>query len=225
MTKSVAIIEDDPFLAEDLAGLIRTREPECAIETYSNAGIACRALYQQAPALAIVDLQLPGGDGVSLIRTLKHWHPDTRFVVYSVLDDAETVFRALEAGASGYIVKNSKAGEILEALDAAAQGGTPVSGAVAKHLVNFFNRRGDSSREELTLTPRETEVLDLLSMGYRAKEVATRMRVSIDTVNTHIRHIYNKLHVNSRAEAIAKRFRSHIATAPDRAASPRAANP
>jgi DNA-binding CsgD family transcriptional regulator len=82
---------------------------------------------------------------------------------------------------------------------------------VARHLVSYFNKRGNSTREELTLTPRESEVLDLLSMGYRAKEVAARLGVGIDTVNTHIRHIYNKLHVSSRSEAIAKRFRSHIA--------------
>jgi DNA-binding NarL/FixJ family response regulator len=211
MIQSVAIIEDDVLLAEDLARMIRSQNPACQVDTFANAGVACRALYRSGPTLAIVDLQLPGGDGISLIRTLNHWHPTTRFVVYSVLDDPETVFRALEAGASGYIIKHSTAPDILEAINLAAQGGTPVSGPVARHLVSYFNKRGNSTREELTLTPRESEVLDLLSMGYRAKEVAARLGVGIDTVNTHIRHIYNKLHVSSRSEAIAKRFRSHIA--------------
>jgi DNA-binding NarL/FixJ family response regulator len=200
---SVSIIEDDVPAREILAGWIRRAEGfRCASE-HDNAESALAKLPQEKPSIVLVDINLPGLSGIEAIRRLKPQLPDTQFVMVTVYEDANHIFNALAAGASGYLLKQMLRKDLLAALKEVHAGGSPMSSNIARKVVQSF-RRQQPAAGSVELSPREQEVLELLARGYLYKEITNSLNVSMGTVNTYIRRIYEKLHVRSRSEAIAR---------------------
>jgi DNA-binding NarL/FixJ family response regulator len=148
-------------------------------------------------------MNLPGISGIECVSILKEKLPSVQIIMLTIEDDSQKVFRSLEAGASGYLVKNLPPVKILEAIVEAYGGGAPMSSQVARMVVQTFQERGSSRRAEENLTVREQEILAYLAKGYRTKEIAEALSIAAVTVQTHLRNIYEKLHVRSRCEAVA----------------------
>jgi DNA-binding NarL/FixJ family response regulator len=158
-----------------------------------------------APNVVIMDIQLPGMNGIECTRQLKKAMPEAQVLVFTVFGDSDQVFRALEAGASGYLLKRTPRSEMVEAIKQVWDGGAPMSGEVARKVVESFRKPSLAHAPDAEpLTPREEEVLGLLAKGYITKEIADQLSISFDTVRFHLKHIYRKLHVRSRTEALLK---------------------
>jgi len=200
----VSIVEDDAPARGILADWIQ-RAPgfRCASQ-YGNGEAALAALPAEKPKVVLMDINLPGMSGIECVRRLKPLLPGTQFVMLTVYEDADHIFNALAAGASGYLLKRVSRGELLEALQDVHAGGSPMSSNIARKVVQSFQRPAFPSSEAVELSPREREVLELLARGYLYKEIAESLQISGPTVNTYIRRIYEKLHVRSRSQAVAK---------------------
>ena len=175
------------------------------LKSFPSAEIALPALPELAPNVVIMDIQLPGMSGIECTRALKKTMPGTQVLIFTVFGDSEQVFQALEAGASGYLLKRTPRSEMVEAIKQVWDGGAPMSGEVARKVVESFRKAAPARNPETEqLTPREEEVLALLAKGYITKEIADQLAISFDTVRFHLKHIYQKLHVRSRTEALLK---------------------
>jgi DNA-binding NarL/FixJ family response regulator len=171
---------------------------------YGDAESALARLPVEQPAVVVVDINLPGMSGIECVRRLKPLLPKTQFVMVTVYEDADHIFNALAAGASGYLLKQTPRDELLAALQDVHAGGSPMTSNIARKVVQSFQRTGPYVDEAANLSPREREVLELLARGYLYKEISATLGISTPTVNTYIRRIYEKLHVRSRAQAVAK---------------------
>jgi DNA-binding NarL/FixJ family response regulator len=201
----VAIVEDDVPAREILAGWIRSAEDFRLVGEYDDAESAIASLPQEKPSVVLFDINLPGMNGIECVRRLKPRLPDTQFVMVTVYEDANHIFDALAVGASGYLLKQMRRRELLDALKDVHAGGSPMSSQIARKVVQSFRRNETQSEgQTVELSPREREVLELLARGYLYKEIAEMLKISVQTVNTYIRRIYEKLHVRSRAQAVAK---------------------
>ncbi|MEJ0090877.1 MAG: response regulator transcription factor [Limisphaerales bacterium] len=205
MSIAVAIVEDDVPAREILAGWIRNADGfRCAGE-FDDAESALAKLPHEKPSVVLFDINLPGMNGIECVRKLKPRLPDTQFVMITVYEDANHVFNALSAGASGYLLKQTRRNELIDALKDVHAGGSPMSSQIARKVVqNFYRNETHTDGETVELSPREREVLELLARGYLYKEIAEMLKIGVQTVNTYIRRIYEKLHVRSRAQAVAK---------------------
>ncbi len=203
---AVAIVEDDVPAREILAGWIRSTDGFKVVGEYDDAETAIEELPQKKPSVVLFDINLPGMTGIECVRRLKPRLPDTQFLMVTVYEDANHIFDALAVGASGYLLKQTRRNEMLEALKDVHAGGSPMSSQIARKVVQSFRRNEteNASGEAVELSPREREVLELLARGYLYKEIAEMLKISVQTVNTYIRRIYEKLHVRSRAQAVAK---------------------
>jgi DNA-binding NarL/FixJ family response regulator len=152
----------------------------------------------------LMDINLPGMSGVDAVKKLKPILPDTQFVMLTVYEDADHIYNALAAGATGYLLKETPREDLLNALEDVHRGGSPMTSNIARKVVQSFGRAPASISAGDDLSPREQEVLDLLACGYLYKEIAERLNISVPTVNTYVRRMYEKLHVRSRAQAVAK---------------------
>ncbi len=202
---AVAIVEDDVPAREILAGWIRGAAGFELAGEFDDAESAIARLPLKKPSVVLFDINLPGMNGIECVRKLKPRLPDTQFLMVTVYEDANHIFNALSAGASGYLLKQMRRQELLDAMKDVHAGGSPMSSQIARKVVQSFRRmenQGDG--ETLELSPREREVLELLARGYLYKEIAEMLKISVQTVNTYIRRIYEKLHVRSRAQAVAK---------------------
>lgn len=207
MSITVSIVEDDKRLRESLAILIDgTGSLECA-STHRNAEDALRRLPGKKPNVVLMDINLPGMSGIDCVREVKAVLPETQILMLTVCEDSEQIFDALTAGASGYLLKRTPPARILEAIEEVSRGASPMSGKIARAVVEYFHKRRTFSPDEEPLSKREQEILDLLAQGYRAKEIAQNLSISFDTVHTHLRNIYSKLHVHSQTEAVIKYLR------------------
>ena len=200
----ISIVEDDAPARGMLADWIR-RVPgfRCA-GAHGSAEAALATLPAEKPSVVLMDINLPGISGIECVRRLKPLLPDTQFVMLTVYDDSDHIFNALAAGASGYLLKRMSRAELLAALKDVQAGGSPMSSNIARKVVQSFQRRDSQQPEAEDLSPREREVLELLARGYLYKEIAESLHISGPTVNTYIRRIYEKLHVRSRSQAVAK---------------------
>jgi len=204
MSITVAIIEDDEGARQILAGTIgRSAGFRCASQ-FGDAESALAALPDDKPDVVLVDIHLPGLSGIECVRQLKASLPQTQFVMLTVYEDADHIFNALAAGASGYLLKQTPRAELMEAIEEVHQGGSPMTSNIARKVVQSFQRAGPAQNEVENLSPREHEVLDMLAQGFLYKEIADALKLSVPTVNTYIRRIYEKLHVRSRGQAVAK---------------------
>jgi DNA-binding NarL/FixJ family response regulator len=201
---AVSIIEDDAPARQILAGWIRQAEGfRCASE-HGSAESALAQLPREKPAVVLMDINLPGVSGIECVRRLKPLLPDTQFVILTVYGDADHIFNALAAGATGYLLKQTPRQELLTALREVHAGGSPMTSDIARKVVKSFHQSRPLIQQADDLSPRERQVLELLANGYLYKEIAEALHISVPTVNTYIRRIYEKLHVRSRAQAVAK---------------------
>lgn len=209
MKTRVTIVEDEDAYRESLAVLLNGSPGfECA-GAYANAEQALKALRFETPDVLLLDLELPRMSGEEFIRQVSVRWPQVRILVLTVHDEPRRIFDALEAGASGYLVKPVPPAKLLEAIAEAAAGGAPMSSAIARLVLATFRERGRHKHELEALTAREAEILALLAKGHRYQEIASELGIALRTVGTHVHHIYEKLHVRSRAEAAARYLESH----------------
>lgn len=208
---AVAIIEDDAPAREILAQWIRRAEGFRCVGEHETAESALRSLARENPDVVLVDINLPGINGIECVRRLKPLMPQTQFVMLTVYEDADHIFDALKAGATGYLLKQTPRQELLAAIRQVHAGGSPMTSNIARKVVQSFQQQpparpaeGPAWSEAAELSPREREVLDLLARGYLYKEIADTLGISLPTVNTYIRRIYEKLHVRSRWQAVAR---------------------
>lgn len=207
MNITVAIVEDQLEIRESLRLLINgSFNLEC-VGAFSTAEDAIAELPNLNPKVVLVDIHLPGSNGIQCVGVLKQKMPNTNFVMCTSLEDSDTIFDALKAGASGYLSKTSSPVKILEAISEVHLGGSPMSASIARKVVSSFQLQTNKIKD-YELTKREEEILDLLSKGFRYKELADQLFVSLDTIRSHVRHIYEKLQVNSRTDAINKVYGS-----------------
>src|SRR5690349_21465393 len=204
MAITVSLVEDNDQLRGTLARVINRAEGFRCISQHANAEAALEALPRDRPNVVLMDINLPGMNGVECVRRLKQLFPDMQIVMLTVYEDTENIFNALAAGASGYLLKRTKSAELLEAIHEVHRGGSPMTTHIARKVIQSFQRTGPSSRPTENLSEREQEVLDCLSQGFLYKEIAEKLGISYETVHTYIRRIYEKLQVRTRTEAVAK---------------------
>jgi DNA-binding NarL/FixJ family response regulator len=200
----VSIVEDNTAIRECLATILNGSPGFSCRQACRTAEEALRKIPAQPPDVVLMDINLPGKSGVECVGELKAILPALQIIMLTIEEDARRVFASLEAGASGYLVKNLPPAKILEAIEEVHRGGSPMSSQVARLVVQTFQTRSRSKGLEEDLTPREEEILNLLTRGYRSKEIADALGIATQTVNVHLRNIYEKLHVRSRTEAVAK---------------------
>lgn len=205
MSIAVSIVEDNPQVRSSLAKLIDGTPGFRCVSRHGSAEDALVEIPKIKPDVTLMDINLPGINGVECVRRLKPQLPGTQIIMLTVYQNTEHIFNALQAGATGYMLKQTPPAELLAAIKEVFAGGSPMSSHIARKIVQSFQQPAPASvATGASLSPREAEVLDLLAKGFLYKEIADQMKVSYATVHTHIRHIYEKLHVRSRTEAVAK---------------------
>ncbi len=202
--QSIAIIEDDDTIRDYLAEQVQLHIDVEELRLFKNAEDALIALSAEPATIVLFDVQLPGMNGIDCMRRLKIIHPKMLCMVLTVYDKPDTVFEALKAGAVSYLLKSTSSEKILEAIEEVYNGGSPISSQIARKIIEAFAVKEKTNQYFQDLSRREQEMLEQLSKGYRYKEIADKLFVSIETVRTHIRNIYEKLQVNSRVEALKK---------------------
>jgi DNA-binding NarL/FixJ family response regulator len=203
-TFSLAIIEDDDNIRQHMTDQIRLRIDVDRLEEFGNAEDALKQLSANPVDILLFDIQLPGMNGIECIRRLKMIHPRMQMMALTIYDNADIVFDALKAGATSYILKSTSPEKIIEAIQELHDGGSPISSQIARKVIEAFQVKESRNDYFQTLSRREQEILEQLSRGFRYKEIADKLFVSIETVRTHTRNIYEKLQVNSRVEALKK---------------------
>ena len=204
---TVSIVDDEPDLREHIAGYLAAAGNVRCKSAYASAEEALEHLPQDKPDVVLMDINLGGMDGIECVRQLTTLVPDAQVLMLTVFEDTDKIFRALQAGASGYLLKRMSPKKLLEAIEEVRDGGSPMSASIARKVVHSFKAapaRGDATME---LSQRERHVLNGLAEGLAYKQSADQLGVSIHTVRNYIRRIYEKLHVQTRTEAVAKFMR------------------
>jgi DNA-binding NarL/FixJ family response regulator len=210
----VAVVEDNSEIRQGVSFIINSTEGFSCI-AFGNAEDALEKIPNKLPEVVLMDINLPGINGIECTRKLKEKYPELQIMICSVYDDDDNVFNALEAGANGYIVKSAAGEKLLSSIRELHNGGSPMSSSIARKVVARFQRLNSGKalqsepKEDYSLTTRENEILDLLAQGYRNKELAEKLFVSVNTIRTHVYNVYEKLHVNSRIEALNKTGRGY----------------
>jgi DNA-binding NarL/FixJ family response regulator len=199
---SVSIVEDDVKFRGTLARLIDSTEGFCCVSQHPNAENALRELPVSRPEVVLMDINMPGMSGVECVRPLKTLLPTVQIVMLTVYDDADLIFKALAAGAAGYLLKQSTPDQIVHAVRNVHAGGSPMTSQIARKVVASFQRQTVGMANYQKLTEREQEVLNQLARGSTYSEIAEALKISYDTVRSHIRNIYEKLHVQSATQAV-----------------------
>jgi DNA-binding NarL/FixJ family response regulator len=200
----VAIVEDDEEIRANLTHRIRENADFTLLGSYGSAETALAELPLARPNVVLMDINLPGMDGVECVRQLKAKMPAAQFVMLTVYEDNNRLFKSLMAGASGYLLKRTPPAKLMTAIKEAHEGGSPMTPQIARRVVQHFQQLPQPASELQKLTPRETDVLNQLAKGFRYKEIVDNLGISNGTLHSYIRNIYEKLHVHSRTEAVVK---------------------
>jgi DNA-binding NarL/FixJ family response regulator len=200
----VAIVEDDEEIRANLSHRIGENPAFRMLQAFDNAETAITDLPTSKPDVVLMDINLPQMDGVECVRTLKPLMPGTQFLMLTVYEDNNRLFKSLTAGASGYLLKRTSPAKLLQAIREAHAGGSPMTPQIARRVVQHFRQLREPGSELEKLAPREMQVLDQLSKGFRYKEIVDNLGISNGTLHSYIRNIYEKLHVHSRTEAVVK---------------------
>lgn len=200
----VVIVEDETWMRENLAQEIN-RDPSLrCVNSYRTGEEALQSISGDRPDVVLMDINLPGMDGVECIKRLRAILPEVRCLMLTVYEESDKIFNSLLAGASGYLLKRTATAELLESIRQVAGGGSPMSSSIARKVVAYFNQLGEDKTDTGALSPREQQVLELLAKGAAYKTIADQLGLSIETIRMNVKHIYAKLHVHSRGEAAAK---------------------
>ncbi len=207
MPISIAIVEDDADIAEGIADIISEVSDFKLICCCRNVRTALSEIPAAAPDVIIMDINLPDGSGIYATAKLKQLLPHTEVMIFTVYENTEDIFQALEAGASGYLLKRSSSAKIISSIRNLMKGEVPMTAEIARKVIQSFKKQQPAAQRGAAsdkLTPREVDILQMLAKGYPTKEIASRRSISVDTVNTHLKSIYDKLRVHSRTEAVLK---------------------
>lgn len=202
MPIKVAIVEDNEKIREGLAALVNGSEGFVCTAAYETAEEALHYLPAHKPDVVLMDIQLPKMSGIECVARLKDHDANMQIMMLTVYEDDDKVYKSILAGATGYILKRTPPAELLGAIRELHEGGSPMSDQIARKIVQAFQQMGKSSKETENLSERELEILSYLAKGYQDKEIAEHFFLSVKTVRTHLRNIYQKLHVRSRTEAV-----------------------
>jgi DNA-binding NarL/FixJ family response regulator len=204
MKKTVAVVEDNPRLRKQLVEILEhIKDIEC-VGVFGTAEEALAAIPGVKPDVVLMDIKLPRMSGIQCVAHLKKLMPALQVIMVTVYEDSESIFKALKAGASGYLVKSGPPEQLIEAIRDVFSGGAPMSSHIARKVVQHFHLLGPAVEESNNLSPREQQVLSLLASGYRYKEIGARLNIGVETVRTYVKGICQKMHVSSRIEAVAK---------------------
>jgi DNA-binding NarL/FixJ family response regulator len=207
MLIKVAIVDDDEGIRSSLATMIG-RAPALRLSgDYADAESALKEIPQHPPDVVLMDINLPGMKGVECVRQLKAAVPSLQVLMLTVYEDSDSLFNSLKAGASGYLLKRTASARLIDAIRDVHSGGSPMTPQLARRVVQYFSKSTGNDSEVSRLTPGERDFLDQLAKGYAYKEIADRLNISIDTVRSYVRTVYEKLHVHSRTEAVVKYLR------------------
>jgi DNA-binding NarL/FixJ family response regulator len=211
---TVSIVEDLPEIRQGLSKLVSSQEDICLGKLYNNGELAVYDIPENPVDVVLMDINLPGMNGIECIRRLKSICPETQFMIFTIYENDDKIFSALQAGASGYILKKTEPNEILNAIRELHSGGSPMNSSIARKLVNIFQSKTDKqvSEEAAVLTKREMEIIGLLSKGFLYKEIADKTGISFGTVRQHCFRIYEKLHVHNKTEAINKVYKNRVSS-------------
>jgi DNA-binding NarL/FixJ family response regulator len=199
---SVSIAEDLPEIRSTLERIIKAESDMLLLSSSQNAEDAMPLILEAQPDIVIMDINMPGMNGIDCIRAIKNDCPGTQFMIFTIYENDEKIFDALAAGASGYLLKKTSPEKIIEAIKELNNGGSPMSTPIARKVINHFKEAKKPGHE--SLTNKENEILNLLSKGFLYKEIAAKLSISVGTVTQHIHNIYEKLHVSNKTEAINK---------------------
>ncbi len=204
MKKTVVVVEDDQGLREQLVELLSTAEDIACIGAFGTGKEALRGIPPLNPDVVLMDIRLPDISGIHCVAELKKMPRPVEVIMVTIYEDSDRIFKALKAGASGYLVKSSPPERIIEAIRDVSRGGAPISSHIARKVVQHFQMIGPAPQETKPLSPREEQVLALLSSGFLYKEIADKLNIGVETVRTYVKGICQKLHAKNRLEAIAK---------------------
>ncbi len=207
MPIKVAVVDDDEGIRASLTALIKRAPALRFAGDYADAEAALKDIPRRPPDVVLMDINLPGINGVECVRQLKSSLPSVQFLMLTVYEDSDSLFNSLKAGASGYLLKRTASARLIEAIRDVYSGGAPMSPQLARRVVQHFSRGSEGASPVSKLTPGERDFLDQLANGYAYKEIADRMKISIDTVRSYVRTVYEKLHVHTRTEAVVKYLR------------------
>lgn len=200
----VAIVEDDDEIRANLGHRIGSNPAFRLLRSYGDAESALADLPRHKPDVVLMDINLPGMDGIECVRELKAKMPKAQFVMLTVYEDSNRLFKSLVAGASGYLLKRTPPAKLVTAIREAHQGGSPMTPQIARQVVQYFQQAREAAPDVQRLTPRETQVLQQLARGFRYKEIVDNLGISAGTLHSYISSTYEKLHVHSRTEAVVK---------------------
>jgi DNA-binding NarL/FixJ family response regulator len=200
----VAVVEDNEKIRDSLATLLSGSAGFRCVGQFASAEEALKNLRLSAPDVVLMDINLPDMTGIECVKKLKGQLPDLKIIMHTVYEDEELLFKALRAGAHGYLVKRTPPAKLLESIAEVHDGSSPMSGHIARMVVQYFHQNSDREETTESLTQREREILEHLAKGYQNKEIAGLLGIGFDTVRSHLKNIYEKLHVNSRTEAVIK---------------------
>ena len=205
---SVSIIDDEKELRESITTFVNGSAGFKCVSAYGSAEAGLQRLPEDKPDVVLMDINMAGMDGIECVGRLKKIMPAVQVVMLTVYEDTDKIYRALAAGATGYLLKRSSPGALLQAIQEVREGGSPMSSSIARKVVASFQKANTAADEkQVHLSPREEGVLELLAKGLTYKQIAGQLNISIDTIRTHLRRVYEKLHVQSRTEAVAKYLR------------------
>jgi DNA-binding NarL/FixJ family response regulator len=204
---TVSIVDDEKGLRQSIMTFLNGSAGFKCISTYSNAETALKGLPGDKPDVVLMDINLGGMNGIECVERLKAADPAMQVLMLTVYEDTDQIFKALAAGATGYLLKRSSPTKLLQAIREVQAGGSPMSSSIARKVVASFQKSTQSGKEEVHLSPREEAVLNCLAKGLTYKQIADQLDISIDTIRTYLRRVYEKLHVQSRTEAVAKYLR------------------
>jgi DNA-binding NarL/FixJ family response regulator len=200
----IAVVEDDKTIREGLQMLLNGSPGFSCVDAFSSGEDALVGLPEILPDVVLMDINLPGINGIECILNLKEKKLPILFIMLTVFEDPDAIFQSLSAGACGYLLKHTPPVKLLEAIQDVHRGGSPMSGEIARKVVQSFQQLAGKANTSLSLTKREEEILGFLAKGFFYKEIAGSLSISVETVRTHIRNIYEKLQVRTRTEAILK---------------------
>jgi len=204
MKKTVAVVEDDPRLREQLLQILENIADIKCVVVCNSAEEALKKIPPLAPDVVLMDIKLPKMSGIQCVAELKKQLPETQVIMVTIYEDSDRIFKALKAGASGYLVKSGPPDQLIAAIRDVFAGGAPMSGHIARKVVQHFHLIGPAPHESDNLSPREQQVLDLLAMGFIYKEIGAKLDIGTETVRTYVKNICQKMHVRGRLEAVAK---------------------
>lgn len=206
----VMLYEDNPQLREGLTMLIDGSDGFTVLASYKNCDNVTDEVEAWKPDVILMDIDMPGTNGIEGLKKIRAVNSDVKILMLTVFDDNKNVFEAVRNGANGYVLKKTPPAKLLEYIEEAATGGAPMTASIATQVLKMFSQVSTTQNEDYNLSDREKQVLQLLVDGYSYKMIASEMFISIDTVRSHIKKIYEKLHVNSKSEAVAKAFKDRL---------------